>query len=179
MPPEDVERGSFSAGAPGAPCGPAGPGTVTTVGGGTTTVGRSHALNASTDTAAATTIEYFMICLSSYRTRTARGIAHSRPDVSVFATAVPDTAAMRSSSRRGSRVILFSCAFLLHYPVRRRPSSCRPSCPWQTFRHALASPLSVSVAAPPARPARLAGPWARRAVPPLAATAALPAPAAK
>jgi hypothetical protein len=60
----------FSAGAPGAPCGPAGPGTgtVTTAAGaaGTTMISRSHAPNASTDSAAATTIEYFMIALSIF-----------------------------------------------------------------------------------------------------------------
>jgi hypothetical protein len=53
----------FSAGAPVAPCGPAGPGTGTATasgaGGGVTTV-RSHALNASADTAAAIAIEYLM-----------------------------------------------------------------------------------------------------------------------
>src|SRR5450756_1256082 len=55
----------FSAGAPVAPCGPAGPGTATTAAGaeGVTTVGRSHALNASADSAATTTIKYLMMIL--------------------------------------------------------------------------------------------------------------------
>ena len=79
----------FSAGAPGAPCGPAGPGTGTaTTGagaGGTTTVPRSHALNASADTTAANTIEYLMMILPMCRIETARGIACSPKGVDPFA----------------------------------------------------------------------------------------------
>ena len=78
----------FSAVAPAGPCGPAGPGTgtVTAAAGaaGTTTVARSHAPKTKTDSAAATTIEYFMIALSIFRTRTGRGIARSRPNFGVF-----------------------------------------------------------------------------------------------
>ena len=76
----------FSAGAPGAPCGPAGPGTGTTTGGraaGTTTVGRSHALNASADNAATTAIEYLMSIFPKCRTRAGRGIAHSHSNINV------------------------------------------------------------------------------------------------
>jgi hypothetical protein len=68
IPGEPVAPGApFSAGAPAAPCGPAGPagpGTVTTTGAdGVTAVGRSHALNASTDNAAVTTNTYLMMIL--------------------------------------------------------------------------------------------------------------------
>jgi hypothetical protein len=54
-----------------APVAPAGPGTATTAAGVVTTVGRSHALNASAAIAAANTIEYFMRIPFDYFTKTA------------------------------------------------------------------------------------------------------------
>ena len=82
-------------GGPGTGTGTAGPGTGTgttaggEVGAGTTTVGRSHALSASADIAATTTIEYFMMIPRVCRTRTERGIAataRARNDLPAYPT---------------------------------------------------------------------------------------------
>jgi hypothetical protein len=89
----------FSAGAPDAPCGPAGPGTGTaTTAGGVTTVARSHALNASADSAAATTIEYLMMILPMCQTRTEHGIVRNHPSVSIFCNPSPALTDQRSLS---------------------------------------------------------------------------------
>jgi hypothetical protein len=92
----------LSAGAPDAPCGPAGPGTGTATtaagAGGATTVARSHALNASADNAAATTIEYLMMILPMCRTRTEHGIVRNHPSVSIFCNPSPALTDQRSLS---------------------------------------------------------------------------------
>jgi hypothetical protein len=71
---------------PVAPVGPAGPGTGTvTTAGGVTTVGLSHALNASAISAAENTIEYFMRIPFDCLTKTASGFWTDlrRPGVAV------------------------------------------------------------------------------------------------
>ncbi len=94
----------FSAGAPGAPCGPAGPGTGTTTAGGgaagTTTVGRSHALNVSAENAATTAIEYFMSILPKMSNKSWRGIAHSHSKINV--SLPPPGAIVRQASVCGA-----------------------------------------------------------------------------
>ena len=134
----------FSAGAPGAPCGPAGPGTATTAGAeGTTTVGRSQALNASADSAVATTIEYFMMILPMCWTRTECGIARSRPNFSVSCTHRQCDGSprplMHGHLAMRNRATHFACGFLRRASSRLCPFSFHPTCPRQVWAPAHAA----------------------------------------